>query len=76
MCAWNKTGDVKKFYRDGSPSLDAATVVGLAAVGKVEARAGAFDLEIANGALGIDSRESGDVGSGADGTMIAIGAVE
>jgi hypothetical protein len=57
MCAWNKTGDIKKFYRDGSPSLDAATIVGLAAVGKVEARAGAFDLEVANGALGIDSRE-------------------
>jgi hypothetical protein len=66
VCAWNETGDIEKFYGDGSSAFDTATVVGLAAVREVKACAGAGDLEIADCALGIDGRESADMASGCD----------
>jgi hypothetical protein len=60
VCAWNETGDIEKFYRDGPPAFDTGTVVGFAAVGEVETGAWARYLEIADSALRIDGRESGD----------------
>jgi hypothetical protein len=61
MCPWNKTGDIEEFYGDGSPAFDAGAVVGFAAVGEVEARAGAGYLEVADCALGVDGCESRDM---------------
>jgi hypothetical protein len=63
---WHETSDIEKFYRDRSPSFNAAAVVGFAAVGETQARAGAFDLEVADSTLGIDGGESEDVALGAD----------
>jgi len=59
VCTWYEPSDIEKFYRDRSPSFDAASVVGFAAISETEARAWAFDLEVADGALGIDGGESG-----------------
>lgn len=61
MCARNKAGDIKEFYGHGSPSLDAGSVVWLAAVGEVEARAGTGNLEVSNGALRIDGGKSSGI---------------
>ena len=60
MCAWNEAGNIEKFYGDGSPAFDTGTVVGFTAVGEVETDAWAGYLEVADGALRIDGRESGD----------------
>jgi hypothetical protein len=59
VCAWHETSNIKKFYRNGSPSFDTAAVVGFATVGEVEAGAWAFDLKVADGTLGVDGCESG-----------------
>jgi hypothetical protein len=67
VCAWHETSDIEEFDRDRSPSSDAAAVVGLAAVGEIEARAGTFNLEVTDGALGINGRESSNVALGAAG---------
>jgi hypothetical protein len=72
VCTWYKTSDIEKLYRDGSPSFDTAAVVGFASVGEVEARAWAFDLEVADGTLGIDGRESGEIALGVDGAMMVV----
>jgi hypothetical protein len=60
MCAWDETGDIEEFYGDGSPAFDAGAVVGFAAVGDIEAGAGAGNLEVADGALRVDGRKSRD----------------
>jgi len=57
--AWYKTSDIEKFYRNRSSSFDTTAVVGFAAISETEARAWAFDLEVADGALGVDGGESG-----------------
>jgi len=59
VCAWYEPGDIEQFYRDRPPSFDTAAVVGFAAISETEARAWAFDLEVTDGALGIDGSESG-----------------
>jgi hypothetical protein len=59
MCTWYEPGNIEKFYRNRSPSFDTTAVVGFAAISETEARAWAFDLEVADGALGIDGGESG-----------------
>jgi hypothetical protein len=76
VCAWYETSNIEKFDRDGSPSLDAAAVVGLATVCEAQARAGALDLEVAYGTLGIDGRESRRIALGADDAMKAIEGME
>lgn len=58
MCAWYETGNVEEFDWDGAFAVCAGAVVGLAFVLDVEAGAGAVDLEVANGSLGIDSCKS------------------
>ena len=58
MSARHKAGYIEEFYRHGSPSLDTGSVVGFAAVSEVEARAGTRDLEVSDGALGVDGGKS------------------
>lgn len=53
MCPWNKPCDVQKLYRYRPPSIDAGSVIRLASIGEVVSFAGAVDLEVADGALGI-----------------------
>jgi hypothetical protein len=67
VCTWYETGDIEEFDRDRSPSFNAAAIVGLAAVGEIEARAGAFNLEVTDGALGINGRESSNLALGTAG---------
>jgi hypothetical protein len=75
VCAGNETGDIEQFYGDGSSAFDAGAIIRLAAVGEVEARAGAGDLEVADCALGVDGRESGDSLSACDAVRVQTKAV-
>lgn len=59
MCAGNEASDIEELDRYGAPAVDAGAVVGFAAVGDGGAGAGAFDLEVADGALRVDGCESG-----------------
>jgi hypothetical protein len=67
VCTWYETGNIEKFDRDRSSSFGTAAVVGLAAVGKIEARAGTFNLKVTDGALRINGREPSNVALGAAG---------
>ena len=58
MCAGHKTSDVEKLDRYRAASLNACAVVGFTSVGNAQTCAGAFYLEVANGSLGVDCRES------------------
>jgi hypothetical protein len=75
VCAGNETGDIEQFYGDGSSAFDTGAIVGFAAVGEIEARAGAGDLEVADCALGVDGRESGDTLSAYDAVRVRTEAV-
>jgi hypothetical protein len=57
VCAGDETGYVEEFDGDRSPTVIAGAIVGFTSVGDVEAYAGAFYLQIAYCALGIDSCE-------------------
>jgi hypothetical protein len=49
---------VEKLDRDRPPPVDAGAIIRFASVGEIEARAGALDLEVADGALRIDCGEA------------------
>ena len=49
---------VEQLDRDGPSSLNAGAVIGFASAGEAEPLAGAFDLEVADGALGINRCEA------------------
>jgi hypothetical protein len=50
--------NVEKLDRDRPPPVDAGAIVRFASVGEIEARAGALDLKVADGALRIDCGEA------------------
>lgn len=56
--AGDKSRDIQKFNWHGTPSLVTAAVVGLASVRQIVSFAGAVDLEVADGSLGIDCGEA------------------
>jgi hypothetical protein len=58
VCAGHETSDVKKLDRYRAASFYTCAIVGFTSVGKAQTSAGAFYLEVANGSLGIDCRES------------------
>lgn len=58
MCARHETSDVEKLDRYRAASFYTCAIVGFTSVGKAQTRAGAFYLEVANGSLGVDCRES------------------
>lgn len=55
---WNESCYVEEFDGYGSSAVHAGAVVGFAAVGEIVSRAGAVDLEVSDGALGIYGRET------------------
>lgn len=54
----DQSSDVEQLNRYGTPPLDAGSVIGLAPVLDIKARAGAFYLEVADGSLRIYRGES------------------
>lgn len=58
MGAWDETCYVEKFDGYGATALGAGAVVGFATVRDVVASAGAVDLEVAYGPLGVDGCEA------------------
>lgn len=58
MSTWNESCDVEEFDGNGPSAIDAGAVVGFTAVGEVVSRAGTFDLEVADGALGVYGGET------------------
>jgi hypothetical protein len=55
---------IQQFNRHAPLAIDAGPIVWFTAVGELDARTGAFDLEVADGALGVYGCESGVVESG------------
>lgn len=64
MRARNQTRNIKQLNRNGAFAVDAGSVVGFTFVRDVVARAGAFDLEVAYGALGVYCCETMYMGLG------------
>lgn len=58
MCAWHETSDIEEFDGNGAAAVDAGAIVRFAAVGCTDAGACAGDLEVTDGALGVDSCEA------------------
>jgi hypothetical protein len=58
VCAGNEAGDVEELNGDRAPAVDAGAVVGFTSFGDVHTGAGAFNLEVADGSLGVDCCES------------------
>ncbi len=57
--AGDEPGHVEQLDGHAAPAVVTGAVVGLAPVGHAMARAGAVDLEVADGALGVDGGEAG-----------------
>lgn len=60
--AGDEARDIEELNRDGATAVDTGAVVGLASVRNIVAGAGAVYLEVSDGSLGIDRRESGGSG--------------
>lgn len=57
MRAGNQSGDIQELDRNATTTVVAAAIVWLALVLYTEARARAFDLQVADCALRVDGRE-------------------
>jgi len=69
MRARYQTSDIEEFDWYGAAAFDAGAIVWFTAVCETETCAGAFDLEVANGALRVDCCEA-ECMSGCDPTSI------
>jgi len=58
MCPRDESSYVDEFDRYGSPPVNAGAVVRFASVGDVVSSAGAFDLQVADCALGVNCCKS------------------
>jgi hypothetical protein len=72
VCARHEPGHVEQLDGHAAPAVDACAVVGPASVGYAVARAGAVDLEVADGALRVDGCESGG-GAGGVSERLEVG---
>jgi hypothetical protein len=57
VCSRDESSDVEEFDGDRPTAGNAGAIVGFTSIAEVETLTGAFDLEVANCALGIDGRE-------------------